>query len=86
MNARGPRERGHTAMSDIFEAAVRNEATLRAALADADIAPMLMVLSQLSGDLQILDEVAPHIHGAWSFLKSAPEDLKQKVPDNWHSA
>ena len=68
-------------MSNIFEAAVRNEATLRAALADADIAPMLMVLSQLSGDLQILDEVAPHIHGAWSFLESVPEDLKQKVRD-----
>ena len=42
---------------------------------------MLMVLSQLSGDLQILDEVAPHIHGAWSFLESVPEDLKQKVRD-----
>src|ERR1700741_3605558 len=68
-------------MSNIFEAAVRDEATLRAALADADIAPMLMVLSQLSGDLDILDEVAPHIHGAWSFLESVPEDLKQKVRD-----
>ena len=50
-------------------------------LADADIAPMLMVLSQLSGDLEILDEVAPHIHGAWSFLETVPEDLKQKVRD-----
>ena len=44
-------------MSNIFEAAVRNEATLRAALADADIAPMLMVLSQLSGDLDILEKL-----------------------------
>jgi 4-hydroxyacetophenone monooxygenase len=61
--------------------AVRNEATLRAALADADIAPMLMVLVQLTGDLAILDEVAPHIHGAWSFLESVPEPLKQKVRD-----
>jgi 4-hydroxyacetophenone monooxygenase len=26
--------------------------------------------------------VAPHIHGAWSFLESVPEDLKQKVRDN----
>ena len=42
---------------------------------------MLMVLAQLSGDLVILDEVAPHIHGAWSFLESVPEDLKQKVRD-----
>ena len=57
------------------------KAALRAALAEADIAPMLMVLAQLSGDLAILDEVAPHIHGAWSFLESVPEDLKQKVRD-----
>lgn len=61
--------------------AVRDEAALRAALADADIAPQLMVLVQLNGDLAILDEVAPHIHGAWSFLESVPEELKQKVRD-----
>jgi 4-hydroxyacetophenone monooxygenase len=62
-------------------AAVRDEAALRSALAEADIAPMLMVLVQLSGDLEILEEVAPHIHGAWSFLQSVPEPLKQKVRD-----
>ena len=66
-------------MSNMFDAVVRDEAALRAALAEADIAPMLMVLAQLSGDLEILREVAPHIHGAWSFLESVPEDLKQKV-------
>ena len=66
-------------MTSMFDAVVRDEAALRAALAEADIAPMLMVLAQLSGDLEILDEVAPHIHGAWSFLESVPEDLKQKV-------
>jgi 4-hydroxyacetophenone monooxygenase len=65
----------------MFEAAVQDESALRVALADADIAPMLMVLAQLSGDLTILDEVAPHIHGAWSFLETVPEDLKQKVRD-----
>jgi 4-hydroxyacetophenone monooxygenase len=42
---------------------------------------MLMVLAQLSGDMTILDEVAPHIHGAWSFLEAVPEQLKQKVRD-----
>jgi 4-hydroxyacetophenone monooxygenase len=68
-------------MSTMFDAAVRDEEALRAALADADIAPMLMVLVQLSGDLGILDEVGPHIHGAWSFLESVPEDLKQKMRD-----
>jgi 4-hydroxyacetophenone monooxygenase len=65
----------------MFETAVQDEAVLRAALADADIAPMLMVLAQLSGDLAILDEVAPHIQGAWSFMESVPEPLKQKVRD-----
>jgi len=63
----------------MFETAVRDEAALMAALADADIAPLLMVLAQLSGDLSILDEVAPHIHGAWSFMETVPEDLKDKV-------
>ncbi|MBV1796848.1 NAD(P)-binding protein [Siccirubricoccus sp. G192] len=64
-----------------FQEAVRDEAALRSALADADIAPMLMVLVQLTGDLDILEEVAPHIHGAWSFLEAVPEPLKQKVRD-----
>src|SRR3954454_13553354 len=72
-------------MSKEFQAqireAVRDEGALRTALADADIAPMLMVLVQLTGDLAILDEVAPHIHGAWSFLESVPEPLKQKMRD-----
>ena len=68
-------------MSGIFERAVRDEAVLRAALAEADISPLLMVLVQLTGDMAILDEVAPHIHGAWSFLETVPEELKQKVRD-----
>jgi 4-hydroxyacetophenone monooxygenase len=59
--------------------AVRDEAALRAALAECDIAPMLMVLTQLSGDLMILDEVASHINGAWSFMETVPEALKQTV-------
>ena len=46
--------------------AVRDEAALRGALAEADIAPMLMVLVQLTGDLDFLDEVAPHIHAGFT--------------------
>jgi 4-hydroxyacetophenone monooxygenase len=61
--------------------AVRDEVALRTALAEADIAPMLMVLVQLTGDLAILEEVAPHIQGPWSFLQSVPEPLKQKLRD-----
>ncbi len=69
------------AFSAAVSDAVRDEAALRAALAECDIAPMLMVLTQLSGDLTILDEVAPHIQGAWSFMEAVPEDLKQTVRD-----
>jgi 4-hydroxyacetophenone monooxygenase len=65
----------------ILDKTLQDEPALRAALAEADIAPLLMVLVQLSGDLAILDEVAPHIHGAWSFMEVVPEALKQKVRD-----
>jgi 4-hydroxyacetophenone monooxygenase len=68
-------------MSNMFEDVVRDEAKLREALADADIAPALMVLVQLSGDMAILDEVAPHIQGAWNYLETVPPALKQKVRD-----
>src|SRR3712207_941957 len=66
--------------------AVRDEAALRGALAEADIAPMLMVLVQLTGDLDFLEEVAPHIHGPWSFLQAVPESLKQEVQDRLAAA
>ena len=35
-----------------------------AGIAEADIAPLLMVLAlaQRTGDVAILDEVAPHVH------------------------
>ena len=76
------RNRSQTdATAAMFRNAVRDEPALRAALAEADIAPLLMVLVQLSGDLAIMDEVAPHIHGPWSFLESVPEELKQRVRD-----
>ena len=67
-------------MGNIFEAAARDEATLRAALADRYCADADGPVA-VECDLQILDEVAPHIHGACSFLESVPKDLKQKVRD-----
>jgi 4-hydroxyacetophenone monooxygenase len=60
--------------------AVQDE-RLRAALADSDIAPMLMALVQLTGDLELMDEVAPHIQGPWNFLQTVPDALKQTVRD-----
>ena len=50
------------------------------------MAPMLMVLVQLTGDLDFLEKVAPHIHGPWSFLQSVPEPLKQEVRDRLAAA
>jgi 4-hydroxyacetophenone monooxygenase len=64
-----------------FRDAVADETALQAALAEADIAPTLLVLVHLGGDTAILDEVAPYITGAWSFMEEVPETLKQKVRD-----
>ncbi len=64
-----------------IQAALADEAALRAALQDADIAPLLMVLVQLSGDQSWLARLAPHIAGPWNFLESAPEALRQELRD-----
>jgi 4-hydroxyacetophenone monooxygenase len=68
-------------MTNVFTKAVEDEAALRAALADADVAPMLMVLTQLSGDTDFMEEVAAHIPGPWSYLASVPDSLKKKLQD-----
>lgn len=62
--------------------AVRDEALLRASLADSDIAPMLMALVQLTGDLELMDEVAPHIQGPWNF----PNGSRRPETDGARSA
>ncbi|MCX4174538.1 MULTISPECIES: flavin-containing monooxygenase [Paraburkholderia] len=66
-------------MTSPFDAAVRDERALTSALETADFAPALMTLVYLTGDFTLLDEVSPHIKGAWSFLESVPEPLKKKV-------
>ena len=66
-------------MQELFRKAVRDEKVLEAALEHADISPTLMVLVQLTGDIDILSEVAPHIKGPWSFMESVPQELKAKV-------
>jgi 4-hydroxyacetophenone monooxygenase len=58
---------------------LRDEATLRAALAEADIAPLLMVLVHLTGDPAPLDEVGPYITGPWNFMEQVPAELKLSV-------
>ena len=56
-------------------------AQLRAAMAQADIVPLLLVLAHLSGDAAMLDEAAPYIHGAWNFMHTVPTALQAKVRD-----
>jgi 4-hydroxyacetophenone monooxygenase len=70
-----------TAFQRQVQDAVRDEAALRAALEEADIAPMAMALAHLSGDTALLEEVAPHIQGPWSFLETVPPALKARVRD-----
>ena len=61
------RQSMHTkAGSAAFRQAVVDEPALRAALAEADIVPQLMVQAQLSGDTDLLDRARPHVTGGWS--------------------
>jgi 4-hydroxyacetophenone monooxygenase len=64
-----------------FAHAVADETILRAALEEADVAPLAMVLAHLSGDDTVLEALRPYIHGAWNFMEDVPPELKQKVRD-----
>src|SRR5580658_1107335 len=56
-------------------------AQLRAAMADADIVPLLLVLAHLGGDEAMLDEAAPYVHGAWNFMHTLPAGLQGRIRD-----
>ncbi len=64
---------------NIFHAATRDEAALRAALEEADIVPAALVLVHLTGDLAILDEMTPHIQGGWNYMEKVPEPLRRRI-------
>lgn len=64
---------------NIFHAATRDEAALRAALEEADIVPAALVLVHLTGDLAILDEMRPHIQGGWNYMEKVPEPLRRRI-------
>jgi 4-hydroxyacetophenone monooxygenase len=68
-------------MRNPYEMAVRDEQALRAALQEADVVPMLMVAVHLTGDTSLLEEVAPHVKGAWNYLEAIPEALKVRIRD-----
>lgn len=51
----------------------------RQLLEQTDIAPLLMVYVQLSGDEAALDEYKGYIHGPWNFNETVPANLKRKL-------
>ena len=58
---------------------VADEARLRAALEEADIGPLVMVLVQLTDDEALLDDLAPYFTGAWDYAHHVPEEQRADV-------
>jgi 4-hydroxyacetophenone monooxygenase len=56
-------------------------AQLRAAMEDADIVPLLLVLAHLGRDGAMLDEAVPDIHGGWNFMHTLPAALQATIRD-----
>jgi hypothetical protein len=54
---------------------------IRTHLAGADLAPLLMVYVQLSGDTAALADFRPYITGPWCYDESAPQALKERLYD-----
>lgn len=54
---------------------------VRVLLEDAHIVPMAMALVHLSGDLGVLDEIAPYIRDAWDYTARVPDDLAASIRD-----
>jgi len=59
----------------------REPEAVRAALADADISVLLMVLVQLTGDMALLDRYAPLLGKPGEFTHSIPPDMVDELLD-----
>lgn len=59
----------------------RDPAAVRAALADADISVLLMVLVQLTGDMALLDRTAPLLGKPGTFTHAIPPDMADALLD-----
>lgn len=68
-------------MTSSFSLAVADEAKLRQSLDQADIITTLLVASHLSGETDLLDEAAPYIKSAWSYLEEIPAELNARIRD-----
>ncbi|SLN12628.1 flavin-containing monooxygenase [Oceanibacterium hippocampi] len=62
-----------------FAAIAAKGERLEAALAEADITTLLMVLVQLTGDAALLDRFGGYIKGPWDYSESIPEDGKAGI-------
>ncbi|MDB5408000.1 MAG: hapE 3, partial [Rhodospirillales bacterium] len=58
---------------------LQEEAEIRAALAEGDIATLAMVLVQFTGDETWLDKIAPYITGGWDWMECVPAPLRQEI-------
>ena len=61
------------------KAALADETRLRAALRDADIVPLMLLVGQLTGEDALLERATIFITGGWSFLNTIPEDLRAEI-------
>ncbi|MBN9429044.1 MAG: NAD(P)/FAD-dependent oxidoreductase [Burkholderiales bacterium] len=57
------------------------ETAIRRRLEGANVVPLAMSLAQLSGDLSLLERIAPHVRGAWEHLENVPAELAAEVRD-----
>ena len=45
----------------------------------ADIVPLTMALVTATGDMSLLDEIAPYVQGPWDHSESIPESLRARI-------
>ena len=60
-------------------AAVEDQAALSAAVAEADIVPLLMSLVQIAGRRDLLERARPHVRGGWNYLQDIPDALQAEI-------
>jgi 4-hydroxyacetophenone monooxygenase len=69
----------HLAPRDQIAYAAAHADEFSAAIAEADIVPLLMSYVQLTGDDELLREAAPHIKGAWNYMQFIPTALQNRI-------
>jgi 4-hydroxyacetophenone monooxygenase len=55
--------------------------SIRARLEGANSVPLAMSLIHMTGDLSLLEQIVPHIRGAWEHLESIPPELAGDIRD-----